>query len=144
MSGVKNRVALVTGAGSANGIGYATANLLRAAGAKVAITSTTERIFLNLLLLILINHTWYATPRISAISLMSSRVALSVISLNSLSRSSRSTLSLPCRTAGGSYSSSESYSPFGLVIWTSSIFGIYWKSINIDTYKGVHLDLYLT
>ena len=33
MSGVKNRVALVTGAGSANGIGYATANLLRAAGA---------------------------------------------------------------------------------------------------------------
>ena len=45
MSGVKNRVALVTGAGSANGIGYATANLLRAAGAKVAITSTTERIY---------------------------------------------------------------------------------------------------
>ena len=33
MSGVKNRVALVTGAGSANGIGYATANLLRTAGA---------------------------------------------------------------------------------------------------------------
>ena len=48
MSGVKNRVALVTGAGSANGIGYATANLLRAAGAKVAITSTTERIYQRL------------------------------------------------------------------------------------------------
>ena len=48
MSGVKNRVALVTGAGSENGIGYATANLLRAAGAKVAITSTTERIYQRL------------------------------------------------------------------------------------------------
>ena len=48
MSGVKNRIALVTGAGSANGIGYATANLLRAAGAKVAITSTTERIYQRL------------------------------------------------------------------------------------------------
>ena len=48
MAGVKNRVALVTGAGSANGIGYATAILLRAAGAKVAITSTTERIFQRL------------------------------------------------------------------------------------------------
>ena len=48
MSGVKNRVALVTGAGSSNGIGYATANLLRAAGAKVAITSTTERIYQRL------------------------------------------------------------------------------------------------
>mgnify|MGYP001204160459 FL=1 len=48
MSGVKKRVALVTGAGSSNGIGYATANLLRAAGAKVAITSTKERIFQRL------------------------------------------------------------------------------------------------
>ena len=48
MSGVKNRVALVTGAGSADGIGYATANLLRNAGAKVAITSTTERIYQRL------------------------------------------------------------------------------------------------
>ena len=37
------RVALVTGAGSLRGIGYATARLL-AQGAKVAITSTTERI----------------------------------------------------------------------------------------------------
>ncbi len=48
MSGIKNRIALVTGAGSANGIGYTTANLLRAAGAKVAITSTTERIYQRL------------------------------------------------------------------------------------------------
>ena len=45
MSGVEGRVALVTGAGSAGGIGFATARLLRAAGAKVAITSTTDRIF---------------------------------------------------------------------------------------------------
>ena len=48
MAGVNNRVALVTGAGSAHGIGYATAILLRAAGAKVAITSTTERIYQRL------------------------------------------------------------------------------------------------
>lgn len=45
MTGVRNRVALVTGAGSADGIGFATARLLLAAGAKVAITSTTSRIF---------------------------------------------------------------------------------------------------
>jgi len=38
------RVALVTGAGSLRGIGYATARLLAQQGAKVAITSTTERI----------------------------------------------------------------------------------------------------
>lgn len=44
MTGVAGRVALVTGAGSADGIGFATARLLRASGAKVAITSTTERI----------------------------------------------------------------------------------------------------
>ena len=44
MAGVAGRVALVTGAGSAGGIGFATARLLRAAGAKVAITSTTDRI----------------------------------------------------------------------------------------------------
>jgi len=44
MTGVRNRVALVTGAGSADGIGFATARLLLAAGAKVAITSTTSRI----------------------------------------------------------------------------------------------------
>ncbi len=45
MPGVEGRVALVTGAGSAGGIGFATARLLRAADAKVAITSTTDRIF---------------------------------------------------------------------------------------------------
>lgn len=45
MAGVSGRVALVTGAGSADGIGFATARLLKAAGAKVAITSTTDRIY---------------------------------------------------------------------------------------------------
>ena len=44
MGGVTNRVALVTGAGSPNGIGFATARLLKDAGARVAITSTTDRI----------------------------------------------------------------------------------------------------
>ena len=38
------RRALVTGAGSAEGIGFATARLLAARGAEVVITSTTERI----------------------------------------------------------------------------------------------------
>jgi 3-oxoacyl-[acyl-carrier protein] reductase len=45
MSGVRGKVALVTGAGSADGIGFATARLLLAAGARVAITSTTDRIY---------------------------------------------------------------------------------------------------
>ena len=45
MSGVIGRVALITGAGSADGIGFATAKLLYEAGAKVSITSTTDRIF---------------------------------------------------------------------------------------------------
>ncbi len=45
MAGVNGRVALVTGAGSKGGIGFACARLLRQAGAKVAITSTTDRIF---------------------------------------------------------------------------------------------------
>lgn len=45
MAGVAGRVALVTGAGSAEGIGFATARALRAAGARVAISSTTDRIF---------------------------------------------------------------------------------------------------
>jgi len=45
MGGVTNRVALVTGAGSPNGIGFATARLLSDAGARVAITSTTDRIY---------------------------------------------------------------------------------------------------
>jgi len=44
MSGVQGRVALVTGAGSHNGIGFACAKALAAAGARVAITSTTKRI----------------------------------------------------------------------------------------------------
>lgn len=38
------QVALVTGAGSAHGIGFATARLLASQGAKVSITSTTDRI----------------------------------------------------------------------------------------------------
>jgi 3-oxoacyl-[acyl-carrier protein] reductase len=45
MSGVSGKVALVTGAGSADGIGFATARLLAEAGARVVITSTTDRIF---------------------------------------------------------------------------------------------------
>jgi len=44
MPGVQNKVALVTGCGSAGGIGFACAKLLLAAGARVAITSTTRRI----------------------------------------------------------------------------------------------------
>ena len=47
MAGVEGRVALATGAGSAEGIGFATARLLRAKGAKVAITSTTVIPFRN-------------------------------------------------------------------------------------------------
>jgi 3-oxoacyl-[acyl-carrier protein] reductase len=39
------RVALITGAGSALGIGFATARLLAQGGAKIAITSTTDRIY---------------------------------------------------------------------------------------------------
>jgi 3-oxoacyl-[acyl-carrier protein] reductase len=44
MAGVEGRVALVTGAGSADGIGFATAAVLKAKGARVAITATTGRI----------------------------------------------------------------------------------------------------
>lgn len=44
MAGVKDRVALVTGAGSASGIGFAIARVLHQAGARVAISSTTGRI----------------------------------------------------------------------------------------------------
>jgi 3-oxoacyl-[acyl-carrier protein] reductase len=43
-NGFEGRVALVTGAGAADGIGFAAAKLLAEAGAKVAITSTTKRI----------------------------------------------------------------------------------------------------
>jgi 3-oxoacyl-[acyl-carrier protein] reductase len=45
MFDIKGRVALVTGCGSAGGIGFAIARALVAAGARVAITSTTARIF---------------------------------------------------------------------------------------------------
>jgi 3-oxoacyl-[acyl-carrier protein] reductase len=38
------RVALVTGAGAADGIGFATARVLAARGARVAVTATTERV----------------------------------------------------------------------------------------------------
>ncbi len=44
MAGVAGRVALITGAGSAEGIGFAIARALRDAGARVAITATTARI----------------------------------------------------------------------------------------------------
>ena len=45
MAAVLGRIALVTGAGSAEGIGFACARALAAAGARVALTSTTKRIF---------------------------------------------------------------------------------------------------
>ena len=41
---LQGRVALVTGAGSPEGIGFATARLLGRRGARVAVTSTTDRI----------------------------------------------------------------------------------------------------
>lgn len=44
MAGVSGRVALVTGAGAAGGIGYAIARALVAGGAKVCVTATTDRI----------------------------------------------------------------------------------------------------
>ena len=40
----RGQTAIVTGAGSAEGIGFAVARALRSAGARIAITSTTERI----------------------------------------------------------------------------------------------------
>lgn len=40
----QGKIAIVTGAGSADGIGFATARALAAAGARVAITATTDRI----------------------------------------------------------------------------------------------------
>lgn len=44
MAGVSGRVALVTGAGSAGGIGFAIARALVAGGANVCVTATTARI----------------------------------------------------------------------------------------------------
>lgn len=44
MAGVAGRLALVTGAGAPGGIGFAIARALVGAGAKVAITATTDRI----------------------------------------------------------------------------------------------------
>lgn len=44
MAGVAGRVALVTGAGAPEGIGFAIARALAAAGARVAITATTTRV----------------------------------------------------------------------------------------------------
>jgi 3-oxoacyl-[acyl-carrier protein] reductase len=41
----QNRIALITGAGSETGIGFAAARTLAGSGAKVAITSTTDRIY---------------------------------------------------------------------------------------------------
>ena len=44
MAGVHGRIALVTGAGSPGGIGFAIASALVAGGAKVCVTATTARI----------------------------------------------------------------------------------------------------
>lgn len=44
MAGVQGRVALVTGAGAAGGIGLAIARALVAAGARVCVTATTARV----------------------------------------------------------------------------------------------------
>jgi 3-oxoacyl-[acyl-carrier protein] reductase len=43
-AGTRGRVALVTGAGSSSGIGFATARTLGRDGGSVALASTTERI----------------------------------------------------------------------------------------------------
>ena len=40
-----NRVALITGSGSDKGIGFAAADILAKGDGKIAITSTTERIY---------------------------------------------------------------------------------------------------
>lgn len=45
MTDLRGRVALVTGAGSADGIGFAIARMFHDAGATVVLTSTTNRIF---------------------------------------------------------------------------------------------------
>ena len=48
MGGFEGRVALVTGAGSAEGIGFACAQSLAKVGVRIAISATTERIFARL------------------------------------------------------------------------------------------------
>jgi hypothetical protein len=50
MAGVKNLVVLITGPGSADSTDFSTAIFQKAAGVKVAITSTTERKFQRLVL----------------------------------------------------------------------------------------------
>ncbi len=45
MTSFMNQVALITGCGNPNGIGFNTAKCLLSSGCKVIITSTTERIF---------------------------------------------------------------------------------------------------
>ncbi len=47
MFDLKGKVALITGAGSPSGIGYATAKALGTLGAEVIITGTTQRFFFN-------------------------------------------------------------------------------------------------
>ncbi|MBL9052910.1 MAG: SDR family oxidoreductase [Tabrizicola sp.] len=44
MASVRGRVALVTGAGAAGGIGFATAKALVAGGARVCVTATSDRV----------------------------------------------------------------------------------------------------
>src|SRR3546814_16122308 len=45
MATEQHRGAIITGAGSSQGIGFAAARLLGAGGSRVVITSTTDRIF---------------------------------------------------------------------------------------------------
>lgn len=45
MATLDSRVAIITGAGSAQGIGFASARLIGSSGTRVVVTSTTERIF---------------------------------------------------------------------------------------------------
>lgn len=55
---MKGQLALVTGAGSAEGIGFAIASRLHAAGAHVVITSTTDRIHPRRVSLIRVGGCW--------------------------------------------------------------------------------------
>ena len=67
---------------------------------------------------------------------MSSKLAFSVISLNSRSLSASK---LTSGTFKGSVSSSESYSPLGLDILTSSSFGVYCKNHVYVNHFNLHL-----